>query len=57
LFVIALEIVIQILLQGVQLQVVTEERDLGVILQSTLKCDKQCAKAVKAAKRVQLGDK
>lgn len=39
-------------LQGIKLQVVTEERDLGIIMQSNLKCDKQCAKAVKTATRV-----
>jgi len=32
-----------------ELNVVDEERDLGVIIQSTLKCEEQCAKVVKSA--------
>ena len=31
---------------------VTEERDLGVVLQNDLKCCKQCLKAVSTANRV-----
>jgi ribonuclease P/MRP protein subunit RPP40 len=31
---------------------VTEERDLGVIMQSDLKWDKQCSKAVNTANRI-----
>ena len=39
-------------LQGIKLQVVTDEKDLGIIIQNNLKCDKQCAKAVNTATRV-----
>jgi hypothetical protein len=34
------------------LQVVSEERDLGIIIQDDLKCSGQCAKAVKSANRI-----
>jgi len=37
---------------GKVLEVVTEERDLGIIVQNDLKVSQQCAKAVKTANRV-----
>jgi hypothetical protein len=40
------------MMDGVQLQEVQEETDLGVIVQENLKCTKQCAKVVGKANRV-----
>ena len=39
-------------MDGKILEEVTEERDLGVIIQNNLKCDKQCAKSVSTANRI-----
>ena len=39
------------MMDGVQLQEVQEETDLGVIVQENLKCTKQCAKVVGKANR------
>jgi hypothetical protein len=39
-------------INGHILQDVTEERDLGVIIQNDLKCNKQCVKAVKASNKM-----
>ena len=39
-------------MNGKYLEEVTEERDLGIILQSDLKCRKQCLKAVSTANKV-----
>ena len=39
-------------MNGKCLEEVTEERDLGVVLQNDLKCSKQCRKAVSTANRV-----
>ena len=36
---------------NVYLEEVTDERDLGVVLQNDLKCSKQCLKAVSTANR------
>jgi len=38
-------------INGKYLEEVTEERDLGVIMQSDLKCSKQCLKAVSTANK------
>ena len=40
------------MMEGNILDVVNEERDLGVIMQNDLKCDKQCAKSVKTANKI-----
>jgi hypothetical protein len=39
-------------MNGAVLEEVTDERDLGVVLQNDLKCNKQCLKAVNTANRV-----
>ncbi|MGE5822757.1 MAG: reverse transcriptase domain-containing protein [Nitrososphaerota archaeon] len=39
-------------MNGMTLEEVNEERDLGVIIQSDLKCDIQCSKSVKSANRI-----
>ena len=39
-------------MNGITLEEVTEERDLGVIIQNNLKWDKQCAKSVGTANRI-----
>ena len=39
-------------MNGKYLEEVTEEKDLGVIMQSDLKCSSQCIKAVNTANRV-----
>jgi len=39
-------------MNGKYLEVVTEERDLRVIIKSDLKCSKQCLKAVSMANKV-----
>jgi len=39
-------------INGKYLEEVIEERDLGVIIQSELKCSKQCLKAVSTANKV-----
>ena len=39
-------------MNGKYLEEVTEERDLGVVLQTDLKCSKQCLEAVNTANRV-----
>jgi len=39
-------------MNGKFLDEVTEERDLGVIMQSDLKCSSQCIKAVNTANRI-----
>ena len=39
-------------MDGKALQVVTEERDLGVIVQNDLKVSQQCVKAVKTANQI-----
>ena len=39
-------------MNGKYLEEVTEERDLGVVLQNDLKCSKQCLKAVSTANKV-----
>jgi ribonuclease P/MRP protein subunit RPP40 len=39
-------------MEGRKLDEMTEERDLGVIMQSDLKWDKQCSKAVNTANRI-----
>ena len=39
-------------LNGKTLEEVTEERDLGVVVQNDLKCSKQCLKAVSTANKV-----
>jgi len=39
-------------MNGKFLEEVTEERDLGVIMQSDLKCSSQCIKAVNTANRI-----
>ena len=39
-------------MNGKYLEEVTEERDLGVVLQTDLKCSKQCLEAVSTANRV-----
>jgi len=39
-------------MNGKYLEEVIEERDFGVIIQSDLKCSKQCLKAVSRANRV-----
>ena len=39
-------------MNGKYLEEVTEERDLGVVLQNDLKCSKQCLEAVSTANRV-----
>jgi len=39
-------------MNGKYLEEVIEERDLGVIIQSDLKCNKQCLKAVTMANKV-----
>ena len=40
------------LMSDTALEVVKEERDLGIIIQSNLKVSKQCAKVVKTANRI-----
>jgi hypothetical protein len=39
-------------MNDIDLEATDEERDIGVIIQNTLKCNKQCAKAVDSANRV-----
>jgi len=39
-------------MNGTYLQEVTGERDLGVIIQSDIKCSSQCIKTVNTANRV-----
>ena len=39
-------------MNGKYLEEVTQERDLGVVLQNDLKCSKQCLEAVSTANRV-----
>jgi hypothetical protein len=38
-------------MNGIKLEDIEEERDLHIIVQNNLKCDKQCAKVVKQANR------
>ena len=38
-------------MDGTVLEDVIEERDLGVVIQNNLKCDKQCLKAINMANR------
>ena len=42
-------------LNGITLKEVTEERDLGVVVQNDLKCSKQCLKAVNTSANEVLG--
>ena len=39
-------------MDGELLEEVIDERDLGVIMQNDMKCNKQCVKAVKTANRI-----
>ena len=39
-------------MDDVNLECVTEEKDLGVIISEDLKCEKQCSEAVKKANRM-----
>jgi len=39
-------------MNDVQLECVSEEKDLGVIISEDLKCEKQCSEAVKEANRM-----
>jgi len=43
---------VQYVMDGEQLQCVTEERDLGVIVSEHLKWEKQCSQAVKKANMI-----
>ena len=39
-------------MDGNRLQIVSEERDLGVIMSEDLKCEKQCVAAVKQGNKI-----
>ena len=39
-------------IDGTKLDEIVEERDLGVIIQKDLKCNRQCSRDVKTANRV-----
>ena len=39
-------------MNGIILNEVSDERDLGVIVENNLKCSKQCAKVVNTANRI-----